>query len=162
MNHKSQLIRKTEKSCVLNFPWYFVPILPRTGNRFLNPCKKTQSKSVCFQRQTQEWWIEGGKGYGAVVTFSSFILVVKATHFGCRRPFLCLRKQKPTLHWTVRLFVYMGNEDGLLCWGCVAGKKELGLAGLKAGQQVSAHFCPLSWRQSLGMGRLILKVAGRW
>lgn len=68
---------------------------------------------------------------------------------------------KPTFHWTVQLFVYVGNEDGLSRWGRVAGKKELSLAEQKAEGQFSSHFCTLSWRQSLGMGRFILKRAGR-
>lgn len=68
---------------------------------------------------------------------------------------------KPTFHWTVQLFVYVGNEDGLSHCRCVAGKKEPSLAELKAEEQFSSHFCTLSWRQSLGMGRFILKRAGR-
>lgn len=87
--------------------------------------------------------------------------VVKAINFQCRRLFICLWKQTPTFHWAVQLLVYMGNEDGLSHCGSVAGKKELSLAELKAEEQFSSHLCTLSWRQSLGMGRFILKRAGR-
>lgn len=105
---KASWSERLKKSCGLTFPWYFVPILLRFGIRFLNPWKKNQNESVCFQRQNQKWWIEGGKGYGTVVTFSSFILVVKATHFWCRRLFLCLGKKKnpPCTEQSGYLFIW--------------------------------------------------------
>lgn len=116
--------------------------------KWLNLCKKPKPKPNKITN-------------GKKQTNSKKLKVVKAINFRCWRLFICLWKPNPTFCWPAQLFVHMGNEDGLSHCCCVAARKELSLAELKAEEQLSSHFCTLSWRQSLGMGRFILKRAGR-
>lgn len=107
MEHKSQLTRKTGKSCGLTFLWYFVLLCTGSGMRCLNLCNKT-NKNMNGEKQTN----------------SKKLKVVKAIKFRCRRLFVCLWKPNPTFCWPAQLFVYMGNEDGLS--HCREERAELG------------------------------------